>query len=323
MKASSATAFAHANIALAKYWGKADVEANLPAVPSLSMTLEALSTTTRVEFDAGLTEDSLTINGVVRSGEELRRAARLLDRVRLESQETRFARVESHNNFPTASGLASSASGFAALALAARQASGLGVDLGASSQTARAASASAARSVYGGYVVLPRAAERAERYLEAAAFPLTMLIAVVTQAQKPISSTRAMLVTAETSPYYSAWLEMAPHTYECIKAALGARDLDALGRAMEQSALAMHATMMASVPAILYFQEPTLALLRAVARLRESGIPAYYTMDAGPHVKVLTRPETAQRVASELGRVPGVEQVLSSALGSDARLVTS
>src|SRR4051812_16939156 len=164
-------AVAHSNIALAKYWGKADAVRNLTAVPSLSLTLAALRTVTSVRFDDALGADELVLAGELVVGRPLSRVSKLLDSVRAQVGVDTRARVESVNDFPTAAGLASSASGFAALAMAATRAAGLELGLSEVSALARAASASAARSLFGGYVSLGTRAEAAERVAEGAAFP--------------------------------------------------------------------------------------------------------------------------------------------------------
>src|SRR3954469_11429103 len=171
-------AVAHSNIALAKYWGKADAVRNLTAVPSLSLTLAALRTVTSVRFDEALPVDEFLLAGAAVSGRPLSRVTKLLDAVRASAGIDARARVESVNDFPTAAGLASSASGFAALAMAATRAAGLEQSLEEVSALARAASASAARSVFGGYVSLGARAESAERVALGADFPLEMLVAV-------------------------------------------------------------------------------------------------------------------------------------------------
>ncbi|MEO6603338.1 MAG: diphosphomevalonate decarboxylase, partial [Polyangiaceae bacterium] len=185
-------ACAHSNIALAKYWGKADAVRNLTAVPSLSLTLAALRTVTSVRFDEALPEDEFLLAGESIGGRPLSRVSKLLDTVRAQVGADTHARVESHNDFPTAAGLASSASGFAALAMAASRAAGLELSLSDVSALARAASASAARSVFGGYVSLDSRAESAERVLEGAAFPLEMLVAVTVSGAKETASTDGM-----------------------------------------------------------------------------------------------------------------------------------
>jgi diphosphomevalonate decarboxylase len=311
-------AVAHSNIALAKYWGKADAVRNLTAVPSLSLTLAALRTVTSVRFDQSLATDELLLGGEALGGRPLLRVSQLLDNVRAQVGLTARARVESNNDFPTAAGLASSASGFAALAMAATRAAGLELSLEQVSALARAASASAARSLFGGYVSLGARAECAERVAPGADFPLEMLIAVTLSGEKDTASTDGMGHTRDTSPYYAAWVESAPAVYEEVRGALLARDFAALGPAVEHSALAMHASMFAARPALIYFAPATLRVMERVRAFRKSGGRAYFTMDAGPHVKVLVEPSAAAELELELGKLDGVTQVLRSAAGPDA-----
>jgi diphosphomevalonate decarboxylase len=315
-----AVGVAHANIALAKYWGKADEAKNLPAVPSLSLTLDALKTRTSVEFDASLADDEVKLDGRLARDKERRRVTALLDRVRQEAGITAKARVESSNSFPTAAGLASSASGFAALALVSSAAAGLDPGVARLSAMARQASVSAARSLFGGYVVLPAKADAAEPLVEGSHFPLSMIVALTRAGEKSVGSTEGMIRTAKTSPYYAPWVESAPRWFDRIRRAILDRDFHALGPAVEASALAMHASMFAADPAIVYFSPVTLSVMERVKELRASGVPAYFTMDAGPHVKVVTAPENAKAVAAALAAVAGVLEVIQCAPGPDASL---
>jgi len=313
-------AVAHANIALAKYWGKADEARNIPAVPSLSLTLDALRTRTSVAFVSDLVEDEVVLDGRPAREKEGRRVVRMLEAVRTAAGLTAKARVVSANSFPTAAGLASSASGFAALALAASAAAGLDVSLREASSLARAASVSAARSLYGGYVELPAGAEFAEPLVAGSHFPLNMVVALTRAGEKAVGSTEGMLRTARTSPYYEAWVRQAPASCDRIRRAILDRNLEALGPAMEASALAMHASMFAADPPIVYMSPTTVAVMERVRELRASGVPAYYTMDAGPHVKVLTPPERAEEVAAALKAVPGTLNVIKCGPGPGASL---
>jgi diphosphomevalonate decarboxylase len=317
----SAVAVANANIALAKYWGKAEDGPNLPAVPSLSLTLDGLRTRTRVGVDPSLTEDELHLDGEHATGRARERVERMLDEVRTLAGAKVFARVESVNDFPTAAGLASSASGFAALAVAAPRAYGIELSVRDQSAMARRASASGARSLFGGYVELGARAEAAEPVLRGEDFPLRMLIAVTVRGPKSVGSTQGMQRTRETSPYYAGWLAAAPEVFARAKAAVLARDLEALGTAMEESALMMHASMLAARPAIVYFAPATLAVMAVVHGLRQKGTLAYFTMDAGPHVKVLTHPNDEVAVKAAIAAVPGVERVIPSGPGKGARLI--
>ncbi len=322
-----ACASACANIALIKYWGKSNAGKNRPAVPSLSLTLDALRTLTRVEFLSDLEMDEVTLDGVAldsgAGGRARTRVVNLLDRVRERAGIALHARVKSHNAFPTAAGLASSASGFAALALAASVAAGLEPSRADLSALARQSSASAARSLFGGYAVLEADAESAEALAEADHFPLSMLIALTRTGPKAVGSTEGMQHTARTSPFYPAWLEHAPILYREAKRAVLAKDFATLGACMEQSTLMMHSTMFAARPQLIYWAPASLRAIESVTALRKDGIPAYFTMDAGPHVKVLTLPEHAERVAQELERTEGVLSVLRSGPGHAARLIES
>ncbi len=317
------TARACANIALVKYWGKRDSTLNLPATGSLSLTLDALTTETTVEFDPALAADVLELDGTV---VDARRIAGVLDRVRLRAGLATFARVTSRNDFPTASGLASSASGFAALALAASRAAGLPLDDKGLSALARHGSGSAARSIFGGFVRMRAGATDAEAYAEPVPSPLLdkvrMVIAIVGGgAPKSKLSRDAMEHTRLTSPYYRAWLELVPEDLAIAEAALAAGDLASLGEVAEANALAMHASAMAARPAIHYWQPATLALLAEIRGLRECGVSAWATMDAGPHVKILTTVDEAERVQAAVRVVDGVTAVTIAAAGAAASIV--
>ena len=316
-------ALAHSNIALAKYWGKRDVARNLPDVPSLSMTLAELTTVTRVEFAPGATADELVLNGKLQDPAACTKVVALLDRVRAAAGIGSHARVESQNDFPTASGLASSASGFAALALAASAAAGLSPELDELSDLARSASVSAARSIFGGFAAIEAGASSA-RQLEvpAAARELMMIVAVTDPGPKPVGSTSAMQLTQRSSPYYASFRDSAPLAYQEVRSALLGGDLERLGEAMEHSTLLMHACMLAARPALLYWNAATVAALHYVRELRREGTFVYFTIDAGPHVKALTTRALGARVSAALQAVPGVQRVIASGIGDGARVVS-
>lgn len=315
--AGFAVAIAHPNIALSKYWGKRPGAPNVPAVPSLSVTLEGLSTTTSVTFDPRLKRDSLELNGVETEGTPLARAALLVDRVRAETGRETFARIVSRNDFPTASGLASSASGFAALALAAVRAGGLDWSAERVADLARQSSASAARSVFGGFVELD--GEQARAVAPKNALGLRVLVCVTTEAKKSVSSSDGMKRTADTSPYYAAWLETAPRIHRDLRAALLHGDFTTVGDLAEKSALAMHASAMAA--GVVYVNGVTLATLAEVRAIRADAIPAYATIDAGPHLKCLVEEANATLVKERLTRVPGVLRVIEAWPGDGARIL--
>lgn len=325
MSTHKATAISRANIALAKYWGKADAALNLPAVPSVSLTLEPMRTETTCELRGDLSEDVLVLNGSLASGKVLSRAVRVLDQIRALSGIKLRAHVQSQNNFPTASGLASSASGFSALVAASYTAAGLSYDEAIVSALARQASASAARSVFGGFVELPKgtpgdAALSARPIAPPSHWEVSIVVAVIQEGPKEVGSTEGMNLSEKTSPYYRAWVECAPSLTEEVKAGILSKDLQKVGEAMEQSTLAMHACMMASRPGLLYFQPGTLAALETVKKLRREGILVYATMDAGPHVKALCYTEDAPKVAQALSQTPLVLRTLTAHPGPGIEL---
>jgi diphosphomevalonate decarboxylase len=322
----TATAAAHPNIALAKYWGKRPYGHNLPAVPSLSVTLEGMRTLTRVSFDDDLAADELELGGKRASGVELERVSSLLDRVRARAGLERRATVRSYNDFPTASGLASSASAFAALAVAAAGAAGLELSAAELSDLARRTSVSSARSLYGGYVEL-RAGREGDEVLSATElappehWDLRIVVAVTREGAKDVGSSDGMRHTSLTSPYFPAWVEHAPSMFGRVRHALLERDLEALGEAVEHSALAMHAAAIAARPGVVYWSGATLEALAELRRQRRAGLPGWGTIDAGPHLKVLTTSAHAEAVASAMRQVPGVLRTILTEPGRGASLV--
>lgn len=324
---SEATALAHPNFALSKYWGKHAGDGNIPAVPSLSVTVAGLVTRTTVRFLDSRSDDHVIVGGEEANGVTRKRVIDLLERVRRAAGEQRRAEVISQNDFPTASGLASSASGFAALALAATRAIGLDWEASRVSDLARRSSASAARSVFGGFVELPGVArgEVTADFMSARAIapaehlPLVVLIGVATDAPKAVSSSDGMRETLAGSPYADAWLTAAPRLHARLRDALLARDFAAMGRLAEASALAMHAAAIAA--GVIYWNGATIEALRTVRSLRGDGLEAYATVDAGPHVKVLVRPADVRRARSALEATAGIARVIEGSVGDGARLV--
>lgn len=323
---TAATAIAHPNIALAKYWGKCDVALNIPAVPSLSVTLAGMATQTTVRVVESLDADTLELDGQPMVGRPLARASDLLDRVWRGDGLRPRARMTSRNDFPTAAGLASSASAFAALAVAANEVLAAGWSHAELSSIARGVSASSGRSMFGGYVVLPagergQSALAAEPLAPAEHWQLRLVVAVTSEAAKATGSTEGMNATAATSPLYAAWLACSDSLYHQVRQAVLQKNFAALGTAAEQSALTMHATALAADPAILYWLPATVAAMRTVRGLRDDGVEAYFTIDAGPHVKVLTLPERVDEVVSALTATEGVLRTIVARPGPGARLV--
>ena len=283
---------AHTNIALIKYWGKADETIILPKNNSLSLTLDAFYTETSVCFDKSLTADCFNLDGVLQDEKATQKVSKFLDLFRQKGNCDYFAKVESVNHVPTAAGLASSASGLCALAGACNQALDLGLSQKELSKIARKGSGSACRSVYGGFVEWEKGYDDDSSYavpIDSAGFEdeLAMIFIVVNQKQKKVSSRDGMKSTVETSSFYPVWLQEAPKDLQAIKQAIYTKDFTKLGQITEANALKMHACTLAAVPPFTYWNAESMLAMDAVRNLRESGLECYFTMDAGPNVKVL------------------------------------
>jgi diphosphomevalonate decarboxylase len=324
MPPSSSTAIAHPNIAFIKYWGNRDASLRIPSNPSLSMNLDGLHTLTRVTFSLDLSADTLTLNSASLQGEPLQRVSLLLDRIRSLAGLNLHAEVVSENSFPAGAGIASSASAFAALALAASTAAGLELDEPALSRLARTGSGSACRSVPGGFVIWQAGDMAEDSYAYSFAPPnhwnLVDCIALVSEAHKPVGSSQGHSL-AETSPLQSARLAGAGERLEACRRAIIEQDFDLLAQVTELDSHLMHAVMLTSKPSLMYWAPASIAVMQRVVELRESGLPTCFTLDAGPNVHVLTLAPYADRLMTELRLIDGVKQVLTASPGGPARLV--
>jgi diphosphomevalonate decarboxylase len=323
MSKGKATAVANPNIAFVKYWGKADDVLNLPANPSISMNLSALTTATTVEFRSGLPGDMVTIDGQPASGQARERVVQHLDRVRALTGTSEKARVVSKNDFPAGTGLASSASAFAALSLAATRAAGLVLADDELSRLARLASGSACRSVPAGFVLWDGdtdATSFAHQISPPDHWDLQDLVAIVSHQHKRVGSNQGHAL-ALASPFYEARLAAVPGLLATIQAGIESRDLAAMGPAVEADTLAMHSVMMTSDPSLLYWEEGTMAVMQGVRAWRRSGLGVYFSMDAGPNVHCFCERADAAQVRSRLCALPGVQEVLMSGPGDGVRLV--
>lgn len=311
---------ARSNIALVKYWGKADPLLNTPAVGSISITLDGLWTDTAIRFDPALEADRLILDGVERA-DQLERVSRCLDLVREKAGVRHKAHVNSENNFPTGAGLASSASGFAALVGAAALALGQDWPARELSILARRGSGSAARSVFGGFVEMHRgtAADGSDSFAEplapAESWPLSVLVAITAAGEKAVGSGPGMTRSSGTSPYYASWVSSHPADLDRARGAIAARDFAALAAVSESSCLKMHAAAMSTEPPLLYWNGATVDCLNRIRQLRAGGMPVFFTIDAGPQVKAICLPEAADAVNAELASLAGVRDVIATGLG--------
>lgn len=319
---STATARAHPNIALVKYWGKRDEELILPVAGSLSLTLDGLATTTSVSLEPGGEKDRLELDGAVAGGVQLSRVTTFLDHVRSLAGSDARAVVRTVNEAPTGAGLASSASGFAALAVAASAAYDLDLDTRSLSRLARRGSGSAARSVVPGVAVWHAGTDDLTSFAEEVeAPPMGMVIATVDGGPKAVSSREAMRLTARTSPFFDAWVTSTEDYLFQMVTACRAGDFERIGELTESHALRMHGVIASTEPPVRYLRPLSVEVFDAVAGLRDEGVSAWSTADAGPNVAVLVQPPDAQVVADRLAEVVGHEQVRVVGAGPGAHLL--
>lgn len=315
------SAIAHPNVALVKYWGKRSGVRNLPAMGSLSLTLGFLATRTTVGFDPAPGPDKLTLNGR-RNARDLNRVRDCLAPLRERVGKVSAASVETNNDFPTGAGLASSASGMAALAVAAASALGLAGDAAVVRQAAMAGSGSAPRSLHGGIVSLSIDAEGSwtcGSLLSPAVWPLTVVVAVTQAERKQTDSRSGMELTRRTSPFYAAWLKSQAADLDDARRAVKAQDFRRLADLSEGNCLKMHAAALGATPPVLYFNGATLECIQRVKALAREGKPVFFTVDAGPQVKAVCLPEVLDPVREALSGVRGVQRVFWGSLGEGAR----
>ena len=326
MSVLRATATACANIAFIKYWGKRDVELNLPANSSLSMNLDRLTTITTVEFSPDYDDDLFILDGGEERGETRQRTVAHLDRVRAMSGLRARARVVSKNSFPIGAGMASSASGFAALSLAASTAAGLELSPRELSILARFGSGSACRSVPGGFSEWTAGSSSEESFARQIAPPehwdLRDVVAIVSREKKLVGSTEGHSL-APTSHLYQARVASVTDRLSKARAALLGKDFATLGRLIEEDAVSMHAVMMTSRPPIYYWLPSTVQLIREVQDWRAEGVEVYFTLDAGPNVHLICQAADQAQVEKRLKDIEDVLEVIVSGPGPGARAVES
>ncbi len=321
------TAAANANIALVKYWGKRDEKLILPQNSSISMTCDGLSTITTAEFSDRYDKDSVVIND-----EELKKDEKNivdhLDRIRSVAGIKDRARVVSKTNFPVAAGLASSASGFAALTFAAADAAGLKLGEKELTILTRQGSGSAARSVCEGFVEW-HAGSRSDgkdSYAESIAGKIhwpefKMIVTIITESKKKVSSRAGMSQTVRTSSFYKSWVDSVKEDLDQIRNGIKKKDFNTVGATAEQNCLKMHALMMTTKPAIVYWQPATMEIIASVQQWREAGVPCYFTIDAGPNVKVMCLEKDEKELTKRLLELEGVKRTISCGPGDGAKVV--
>lgn len=287
------------------------------------MNLDGLFTRARVTFDPSLPQDCLILNGHQENGEALYRVSSFLDHIRRLSGMELHAEVQSESNFPAGAGIASSASAFAALALAASRAAGLNLDERQLSRLARLGSGSACRSIPGGFVEWQAGSGDEDSYAFSLApadhWSLADCIVVVSRGHKEVGSAHGHRL-ADTSPLQPGRVADAPRRLEICRRAILERDFETLAHISELDCTWMHAVMQTSTPPLLYWQPQTVEVIHSVIRWRKAGLPAFYTIDAGPNVHVICPESQADLLAKHLRALPGEPEVLIARPGGPARL---
>lgn len=318
---SEARALAHPNVALVKYWGKSNTVYNIPDTPSVSIGLDALTTETVVKESQ---RDQITIDGHAVEDQKILTWLNALRDV----HEIPPVSITSQSNFPGNSGLASSASGFAALTEAIDHAFDLSWGLQHKASWARLGSASAARSITGCWSTLIPSSSGSYDLLgcelseiqDSAYWDLCVVVAITETAPKAISSTKGMRLSRETSPFYPAWVESTRQDYDVAIAAIQVQDFSQLAEVAESSCRKMHALMLSTQPPLRYWNGTTLGCIDALEKLQNREVPVFYSIDAGPQVKAICATDVADTVANALAQVSGVRQVIRSAIGGGVRL---
>lgn len=300
-RSNSVTYRAYTNIALIKYWGKRNKELFLPVTSSLSLTLDQFYTDTKVSWNEESAEDTFTLNGHVQDSNAIQTISRFINMFRELTKEQRAVHVESVNHVPTAAGLASSASAYAALSVALNDLFKTNLPSRSLSTFARQGSGSASRSLFGGFTLWHKGVgdDSDSSYAEMiddASWDIGMVVVIINSNEKKISSRVGMEHTIQTSPFYQMWPETVANDLEAILPAIKSHDFKTVGEIAEHNAMKMHATIIASNPSITYWEAESLIAMNIVRELRESGIDCYFTMDAGPNIKVLCRLSQAEIV---------------------------
>ena len=297
----STTYRAYTNIALIKYWGKRHNELFLPMTSSLSLTLDKFYTDTKLSWNNDSAEDTFTLNGHIQDKDAINKVSRFIHMFRDLSGIQRAVHVESINHVPTAAGLASSASAFAALASAANDLFQTNLSNQELSTYARRGSGSATRSLFGGFALWHKGegndsdSSYAEM-IDPADWDIGMLVVMINKNQKKISSRVGMEHTIQTSPFYKLWPETVAEDLDAIIPAIKSQNFKTIGEIAEHNAMKMHATIIAADPSMTYWEPESITAMNIVRELRQAGIDCYFTMDAGPNIKVICRLSQAEQI---------------------------
>ena len=302
------------NIALIKYWGKRNTIKNLPAVDSISITLDNLWTEMNVIFSSDLSNDELFINE--KKQNNISRVKNCIDSICGEQRD--YASIMSRCNFPISAGLASSSSSFSALVVAINSLMKKKWNTQLLANHAGSVSGSAARSILGGIVKLNNEPEkiRITQLLSPNDWPLRVVIAITDKKEKAISSSKAMKLSADTSPFYSSWVEDQNDDIKEANSFISKKDFEGLASISEHNCMKMHSIMWTTRPSIVYWNSTTIDCMHAIRDLQRNGESVFFTIDAGPQIKAICLPENEEKIAKKLNEIKGVQSIMTSGLGS-------
>lgn len=316
------TAIGPSNIAFTKYWGRKDEVLRLPENGSISMSLSDLLTTTTVEFSKDYQQDQITINGGGLEEGEAARAIKHLDRVRKLAGIDLKAKVVSNNNFPSGTGLSSSASGFAALTLAASKAAGLDLSEKDLSILARQGSGSACRSIPGGFVEWldgdSSDTSYATQIFPADYWAIADVVAVVSEGKKEVSTSMGQQ-TAQSSPFMEVRLSKMKEKNERVKQLIKERNFEEFGQLVEQEALELHTIMLTQTPPLIYWTPGTLRIMKLTGHWRKEGIPVYFTINTGQDIHLICEQENIDKVKEKLKGLEEVKDIIVNTPGQGTR----
>ncbi len=317
------TAVAPSNIAFIKYWGRKNEELRLPENASISMNLSNLLTTTTVEFSSNFTKDDITINNAKNEAQE-KRVIEHLNRVRKMANIQTFAKVVSINNFPTGTGLSSSASGFAALTLAAAKAAGLNLSEKELSILARLGSGSACRSIPNGFVEWKDGDTNDTSYA-VSLYPenywdIADLVAVVSTSQKDVPSAKGQILAQSSIFFETRKKHMSQKIADCRKF-LQEKDFIKFGELVEQEALELHAIYLTSKPSLIYLLPETIKVIKEIKKIRQNGLQIYFTLNTGQDVHIICLQKDVEKVKQLIEKIPEVKKTIVNFPSTGAKIV--
>lgn len=317
------SAVAPSNIAFSKYWGRKDEKLRLAENGSISMCTSNLLTTTTIEFSENYRHDEVIINSEKRTS-EVSRVIQHLDRIRELAKIKLFAKVVSENNFPTATGLSSSASSFAALTVAAVKAAGLDLNEKELSILARLGSGSACRSIPSGFVEWLDG-DTSESSFAKSIFPpnhweIADVVAVVSEGRKEISTSKAHQ-SAASSIFLPLRVSKMKQKNKKLKELIQKKDFTRFGELIEAEALELHAIMITQSPPLIYLLPNTILLFKLVHFWRKEGLEVYFTINTGQDVHLIIAQKDINKLKKKLKEIPEIKSIIVNYPSQGARVI--